>query len=407
MKRWFGRHPEYHLHFTPTSGSWLNQVERFFAEITEKRIRRGVFRSVAALEKAIMDHLAAHDENPKPFVWTANTDLILDRVKRVCERISNSGHIGRVPRMSTQPEPEPKIVPKRRRFALSLRLLIALIAVFALGAARVVNRARNQQRVVAAIKRTGGHVAYDYEYQYDNQEGVSVVVAVPRGPGWRIAAERWLSDHLGTDYIHGVAFVALGRPRATTDEDLALVGQLDTLKDVSFWRSANITDAGLAHLRGLRRLETLSIEGPGLTDAGLAHLGGLKRLQSLQVRNCSITGPGLAALEGLTELRVLQLEGNPITDVGLPYIEGLSRLRNLSLAKCPVGDAGLTSLAKLPELAYVCLNITRVSKERAAELRRARPNLEVDDASVRPSSTLVMTPPPAVLPSPRRPVPAH
>jgi len=92
VKRWFQRHPEYHLHFTPTSGSWLNQVERFFAEITEKQIRRGVFRSVAALEKAIMEYLATHNENPRPFVWTANADLILDRVKKVCERISNSGH---------------------------------------------------------------------------------------------------------------------------------------------------------------------------------------------------------------------------------------------------------------------------------------------------------------------------
>jgi transposase len=92
VKRWFERHPEYHLHFTPTSGSWLNQVERFFAEITEKRIRRGAFRSVAALETAIMEYLAHHNENPRPFVWTANADLILERVKKVCERISNSGH---------------------------------------------------------------------------------------------------------------------------------------------------------------------------------------------------------------------------------------------------------------------------------------------------------------------------
>ena len=92
VKRWFERHPEYHLHFTPTSGSWLNQVERFFAEITEKRIRRGAFRSVAELEKAIMEYLAHHNENPEPFKWTASADLILDRVKRVCERNSNSGH---------------------------------------------------------------------------------------------------------------------------------------------------------------------------------------------------------------------------------------------------------------------------------------------------------------------------
>jgi len=92
VKRWFLRHPEYHLHFTPTSGSWLNMVERFFAEITEKRIRRGAFRSVAALEQAIREYLEEHNRNPRPFVWTADADLILGRVKAICERTSDSGH---------------------------------------------------------------------------------------------------------------------------------------------------------------------------------------------------------------------------------------------------------------------------------------------------------------------------
>jgi transposase len=92
VKRWFLRHPEYHLHFTPTSGSWLNLVERFFAAITARRIRRGVFRSVAALEAAIREYLEHHNASPKPFVWTADADLILNRIKRVCERTSDSGH---------------------------------------------------------------------------------------------------------------------------------------------------------------------------------------------------------------------------------------------------------------------------------------------------------------------------
>lgn len=92
VKRWLQRHPDYHLHFIPTSSSWLNQVERFFAEITEKRIRRGAFRSVAELERAIMDYLEHHNNDPKPFVWTASAELILSKVQRVCERISNSGH---------------------------------------------------------------------------------------------------------------------------------------------------------------------------------------------------------------------------------------------------------------------------------------------------------------------------
>jgi transposase len=92
VKRWFLRHPEYRLHFIPTSSSWLNQVERFFAEITEKRIRRGVFRSVKALEQAILEYLEEHNVNPKPFAWVADVDSILDRVKKACERTSDSGH---------------------------------------------------------------------------------------------------------------------------------------------------------------------------------------------------------------------------------------------------------------------------------------------------------------------------
>jgi transposase len=92
VKRWFLRHPEYHLHFTPTSSSWLNLVERFFAEITEKRIRRGAFRSVPALEQAIQDYLENHNRKPRAFVWTADADTILGRIKAICERIADSGH---------------------------------------------------------------------------------------------------------------------------------------------------------------------------------------------------------------------------------------------------------------------------------------------------------------------------
>ncbi|HEV7279399.1 MAG TPA: IS630 family transposase [Pirellulaceae bacterium] len=92
VKRWFAKRPRYVLHFTPTSSSWLNQVERFFAEITEKRIRRGVFKSLPKLEQAIRDYLDEHNRDPKPFRWTASADLILRRVERVCKRIGNSGH---------------------------------------------------------------------------------------------------------------------------------------------------------------------------------------------------------------------------------------------------------------------------------------------------------------------------
>jgi transposase len=82
VKAWLKRHPRFHMHFTPTSASWLNQVERFFGLITEDRIRRGVFKSVTELEAAIQDYLEYHNAHPKPFVWTAAADDILKKVAR-------------------------------------------------------------------------------------------------------------------------------------------------------------------------------------------------------------------------------------------------------------------------------------------------------------------------------------
>ena len=83
VKRWFARHPRYHVHFMPTSSSWLNQVERFFAEIREIRIRRGASRSVQALCTAIEGYLDNRNRTARPFAWTAAADWILARVKKV------------------------------------------------------------------------------------------------------------------------------------------------------------------------------------------------------------------------------------------------------------------------------------------------------------------------------------
>lgn len=80
--KWLERHPRFHIHFIPTSSSWLNLVERFFAEITRKRIRRGVFKSVTDLQVAIYQYLAEHNDHPKPFTWTATTKEILKKVEK-------------------------------------------------------------------------------------------------------------------------------------------------------------------------------------------------------------------------------------------------------------------------------------------------------------------------------------
>ncbi len=82
MVAWLAKHPRFHLHFIPTSSSWLNLVERWFREITDKAIRRGVFHSVPDLITAIEDYINAHNNSPKPFVWTATADAILEKVRR-------------------------------------------------------------------------------------------------------------------------------------------------------------------------------------------------------------------------------------------------------------------------------------------------------------------------------------
>ena len=89
VKRWLKAHPRFHLHFTPTSASWLNMVERFFAEITRNRIRRGAFTSVAELKTAIMDYLENHNVDPKPFVWTKSAGEILEKVARAKQALES------------------------------------------------------------------------------------------------------------------------------------------------------------------------------------------------------------------------------------------------------------------------------------------------------------------------------
>ncbi len=92
VRAWLVRHPRYQVHFTPTSGSWLNLVERLFAELTERCVRRGSHTAVRSLEKSMLDYLDNRNRDPKPIIWTASADLIIGKIERLCKRISRSGH---------------------------------------------------------------------------------------------------------------------------------------------------------------------------------------------------------------------------------------------------------------------------------------------------------------------------
>ena len=92
IHRWLARRPRYHLHFTPTSSSWINLVERWFASLSAKQIKRGTHRSSRELETAIRDYIEIGNEVPRPFVWTKTADEIFDRLRSYCLRTSDSGH---------------------------------------------------------------------------------------------------------------------------------------------------------------------------------------------------------------------------------------------------------------------------------------------------------------------------
>lgn len=92
VKRWLATHPRWHVHYTPTSASWLNQVEIWFNIITQRAIRRGSFKSVKQLIRKIEDYVRHHNSTSHPFTWTATADSILGKVERLCQRISESGH---------------------------------------------------------------------------------------------------------------------------------------------------------------------------------------------------------------------------------------------------------------------------------------------------------------------------
>jgi putative transposase len=92
VKRWLALHPRWHVHLTPTSASWLNQVEIWFNQITQKAIRRGTFKRVKDLRAKIELYIQEYNRHPRPFIWTATADSILAKIQRLCERISETQH---------------------------------------------------------------------------------------------------------------------------------------------------------------------------------------------------------------------------------------------------------------------------------------------------------------------------
>ena len=203
----------------------------------------------------------------------------------------------------------------------------------------VANRARTQREAVAAIRKAGGTVAYEWE----ERKGEVIKGGKPPLP-------RWIVNVLGLDYLGSVTGVVLYR--VGSDEILVHVGRL--------WN-----------------LESLYLSGSPVTDAGLAHLKGLTRLNDLLLADTRVTDKGMASLTGMVNLRRLWLTGTQVTDSGMIKLGAVRTLQWLFLSGTRVTDSGMHHLKGLSALEMVYVPSGRVTNKGATELRDALPNVEI------------------------------
>jgi internalin A len=261
----------------------------------------------------------------------------------------------------------------RRRLRVSVRGLIGVVLIIGGGLGWLVNGARIQREAVAAIRRDGGVVSYDGDLKYGKWNGRS----------WqtdgRPGVPKWLVACLGVDYFDHVVSAWLGQPGSTSA--LRHIGQFSQVEKLDL-HGPFVTDAGLAHLKGLTNLSSLNIgDRTGdctgnitllgtahVTDAGMPYLKGLTKLTLLDLNGTKVSDAGLIYLAGLTKLQVLYLGDTLVTDAGLAHLDGMTKLMGLDLGGTTVSDAGLGGLKTLIDLNYLSLRGTQITDEGLAHL---------------------------------------
>jgi hypothetical protein len=304
--------------------------------------------------------------------------------------------------------------PKHRRFAFSVRMLLLLVLVIATWLGWAVHKARQQREAVAAIEKFGGWVHYDYEF-------VNGPVNVPSGnnlwlttwgkltPGREPRAPHWLRRALGDEYFQDIAHVSLfvdiqkGTAYASkynigpaddalaklstqtkvktlqiggeqvNDRNLAHVGKLTSLEELIIFPGTDVSDAGLAHLAGLKRLRIFLLSNSRLTDDGLASLASLTNLEELVLDGAGFSDRGIAHLMGMTRLESLSLGGgqHTITNAGLKSLESMRNLKTLNLSGWKITDEGVDRLLRLKMLKTVYLEGTSVTEVGRSKLKAA------------------------------------
>jgi len=302
--------------------------------------------------------------------------------------------------------------PWRRFLRFSVRGLIVLVLVMGAGFGWIVRSARIQREAVAAIRRGGGTVSYEWE----QKGGLLLQNGSP-------AAPKWLVDALGVDYF---GHIVVASDVNLSVAEMAHIGRLSALQSLTFalpaLRSspvgsaltdrspvhevtdagladlegltsltfldldhARVTDAGLVHLEGLTKLELLGLTATLITDGGLVHLNGLTNLEWLFLRETRIADGGLGNLKGLTNLEWLDVSRTLVTDAGMPHLKGLTKLHFLGLMDTQVTDVGLVHLKGLTNLSELRLGGTQVSDAGLTHLKGLSSLLTLDLGETRVS----------------------
>jgi hypothetical protein len=237
---------------------------------------------------------------------------------------------------------------------VSLRTFMVIVLIVGAGLGSLVVRAREQRDIVAAIRRAGGRIAYDWEWK----DGL---YQPSKNPWW----PDWLVNRLGPDFLASVKEITLvaGKPDQVNDDLMARVGRLRGLESIMINGCPGVTDAGMIHIRGLSNLTMLEVNFAGITSASMPYVTDLRRLKKLDFQTISVSDADLAHVADLTALEWLQLtgKGTTITDEGLACLQGLVRMKMLSIQSPAIGSAGLAHLHDMAGLESLLLPQSRLT----------------------------------------------
>jgi hypothetical protein len=271
---------------------------------------------------------------------------------------------------------------KRRRFQYSLRTLLIFVTLCAIPCSWFgvkLQQARKQRHAVEELKKFGCRVAYDLEIVEIGQEFLQKKSKAPQ----------WLQNLLGVDFFSDVTMVSQGELQiynntAITDAGMVQLREFPHLQLVSLLE-APVSDAGLENLQELKELKDIRIwalEYKGhITDAGLAHLKGLTQLMHLSLFGHQIEGDGLENLKGMSRLESIYLQYNKITDAGIAHLKGLKNLKKLTFTDDRITDAGLKDLKQMNQLEEFSFSSDLVTDAGIKDLQKALPKLKIERLS--------------------------